>query len=109
MAQLEGNGITKLTQVIKHVGYNDFDRIELATVTSLTPTLIRVDNMKIDLDAFDLVFAKHLTDRTLTVVNPDGTKTAMLVESPLQVGDRVIVASMNGGQTYVVLDIAVTL
>lgn len=106
----KGSGISQLAQVMRSLGYNDFDRFELATVTAIPPSIqIRIDNMKIDLDASDIVIAEQLTEHERTVTINGGTESTMLVKSPLQVGDRIIVASSNGGQTYVVLDKAVTI
>lgn len=105
----EGSGISQLAQMIRKHGYNDFDRFELATITSITPTRVQVDGMKIELDAFDIVIAEHLTEHIRTVSINGGDDTEMIVRTPLNVGDRVIVASMSGGQTYVVIDKAVTL
>ncbi|NOU98489.1 DUF2577 family protein [Paenibacillus planticolens] len=103
----EGTGASQLAQVIRSLGYNDFDRFEFATVTSLIPTKIRVDGMKIELDAYDIVMAEHLTDHTRDVTINGGVLSTMVVKSPLTVGSRVIVASMSDGQKYVVLDKAV--
>ncbi len=106
---MEGTGASQFAQMIRELGRNDFDRFELATITSITPTRVKVDNMKIELDAFDLIFAEQLTTHKRKVTLGGDTKTEMTIDSPLEVGDRVIVVSTNGGQTYVVLDRAVTL
>ncbi|EST55484.1 hypothetical protein T458_06970 [Brevibacillus panacihumi W25] len=139
--RLEGSGVSQLYQVIKRVGRNDFDKFELATVTSPPPELrIRVDNWPIDLDHTDIIVAEHLTRHTRIVtirheemaerdlgdkIVQDGLDTDDMVpgnpiteythsyveqtfEDVLKPGDRVIVASMNDGQTYVILDRAVT-
>ncbi|NHN31124.1 DUF2577 family protein [Paenibacillus agricola] len=103
----EGSGYQKLANVIKKRGFNEFDKLEFATVISLIPTLIKVDGMTENLDAYDLVFAESLTDHTRTVTIAGGVETEMLVKSPLIVGDRVIVSSMNEGQTYFVIEKAV--
>lgn len=66
--RLEGNGYNQLHQVIKRVGRNDFDKFELATVTSPPPEIrIRVDNWPIDLEADDIIVAEHLTRHTRIV------------------------------------------
>lgn len=102
----EGSPFSKLAQAIGEHGYNDFDRYNLATVMSLTPTLVKVDGSNLELDAYDLIIAEHLTDHERTVTL-NGAETVMSVKSPLNVGDRVIVASVSGLQMYVVLDKAV--
>lgn len=139
--RLEGSGVSQLYQVIKRVGRNDFDKFELATVTSPPPELrIRVDDWPIDLDRTDIIVAEHLTRHKRIVsirheemaerdlgdkIVQDGLDTDDMVpgnpiteythsyveqtfEDVLKPGDRVIVASMNDGQTYVILDRAVT-
>ncbi|OXM86457.1 DUF2577 domain-containing protein [Paenibacillus rigui] len=124
---VEGSNVSKFVQLIRHIGYNDFDRFELATVLSPPPALrIRVDHMKIDLDAADVVVAEHLTEHGRSVRfqnDPISSASAdedsgtpsplpsgdvlLTFKSPLQAGDRVIIASANAGQTYVILDKAV--
>lgn len=133
----QGSPASQIIQIIRCVGYNDFDRIELATVTSPPPNLrIRIDDMAIELEADDLVVAEHLTrhKRIVTITHEelaerdlgdkivqDGLDTDDMVEGNpiteyrhsyveltfedvLKAGDRVIVASMNGEQTYLILD-----
>lgn len=105
----EGTGASRFADAIGRWGHNEYDRFELATVTSITPTTIKLDNDPLTLDAFDLVFAEHLTTHK-RMVKTQGSdfETEMTFLSPLTVGDRVIIVKTNGGQTYVVLDRAVT-
>jgi ABC-type ATPase with predicted acetyltransferase domain len=108
----EGSGASKLVQLISELGYNDYDRFELATVITPAPALvIRIDNMAVDLDASDVIIAQSLTDytRKITIASASITNADMDVKGALIAGDRVIVASMNGGQSYVILDRAVIL
>lgn len=102
--RLEGSGPAKLAQAIRKIGYNEYDRFELATVTSVAPLTIKVDNVPLTLDAADIVLCERLADRTVKLRAADGTVTEYTALSPLEAGDRVIVASMNNGQHYVVLD-----
>jgi hypothetical protein len=102
---LKGTGASQLAQEIRESGYNDYDRFELATITAPLPSItVKVDNMAFDLDASDVIIAEHLTEHTRTVSINGGVDTPMVVRSPLIVGDRVIVVSSDGGQTYVILD-----
>lgn len=88
--RLEGDGATRLIQLIRQHGHNKDVDIELATVTSAPPDIkIQIDNMKIELDKDDIV------------------ATAQFASSSVQVGDRVIVASVKNSQLYIVLDKAV--
>ena len=133
--RVEGNGFSKLTQVIRNTGYNKDIDIELATVTSPPPALkIKIDNMPIELEKDDLIVAEYLTKhkRTINLHSgevffssteiegkpipfpiseiscSDGSLTAnnatVTFLDELKVGDRVIVASTNKGQLYVILD-----
>jgi hypothetical protein len=135
----EGSGGSQLVQLIRHFGYNKDIDIELGTVTANAPNLkVKIDNMKIELDAADLVVSEHLTAHTrhiqitatgnasltshsITTVPSSSYTTFTLNSSDLTVtdatisyldelktGDRVIVASVNDGQLYIVLDRAVT-
>jgi hypothetical protein len=107
---LQGTGASRLAQEISVMGYNEYDRFELATITSAFPSIrVKVDGMKIELDASDVIIAERLTEHTRQVTINGGTLSTMVVKSPLNVGDRVIVASASNGQTYVILDKAVIL
>lgn len=89
MAELinEGSAGSKLRNLIKRVGANTDTRIEFGTVTVASPSFnVLIDGMKIEIDADDCVVAERL------------------IAIGLKVGDRVIVAQTNAGQTYVILD-----
>lgn len=116
---------------MQFVGRNDFDKFETAIVIAPPPELrIRVDNMTIDLEADDVIVAEHLTrhSRIVTITHEQGkprdvgdtvpfptdddtdgglfrkqSYVTLQFEDVLKTGDRVIVASMNDGQTYVIL------
>lgn len=129
---VEGSGFAKLGGVIKSLGYNKDIDIEYATVISPLPKLrVQIDNMKIELEADDLTLAEHLTNHereisfsfpvtgetksagspahTHSLENIAASSVKITVKSPLKVGDRVIVASIKDGQSYVVLDKAVVI
>ncbi len=130
--RLEGSGVSQLRQAIADVGYNPYDKFELAIVVASPPELrIRVDNMTIDLDADDLVVCEHLTRHTriATITHEQGKERDVgdmtpfpkdsdsdgdsyqklsyiefQFEDVLKPGDRILVSSMNDGQTYVIHD-----
>ncbi len=134
--RLEGDGFSQLRQVVAEVGRNDYDKLELATVTAPPPALrIKIDNMALELEADDLVVAEHLTRHTriVTITHEqdaerdvgdtepkprDNDSSGSLAwahsyielrfEDVLKPGDRVLVSSMNDGQTYVIKDRVVT-
>lgn len=59
---IEGSEISQLKNMVKQVGYNKDVDCELGTVISAPPALqVQIDNMKIPLDADDLIVAQHLT------------------------------------------------
>lgn len=83
--------------------------------------LVQIDNMKIVLDADDLIIPESLKERTVKItfnnvdvtgrVEGGGALTSlsvssadMKIESPLSKGDRVIIASTNNGQRFILLD-----
>jgi hypothetical protein len=106
---LEGSGISQLIQIVRKHGYNEFDRYEIATVTSPPPSLrIKIDNDKLEYDADDVIVAERLTKHSRTVSLNGAADTTLAFKDELKTGDRVIVASMNNGQLYVILDRAVT-
>lgn len=100
----EGGPGSKLHSLIRRIGANPFDRFEFATVISVSPLLIRIDGMKIDLDADDFVIAERLTDYTVTLRRTDGSSEEVTIKSGLRVDDRVIVVQASEGQRYFVID-----
>lgn len=119
MTQLiEGSGISQFKALIQTLGYNKDVDIEFATVTAAPPNLrIKIDNMPVELDADDLVICEHLTEHTRKAtisggtVEIDGqaasftvTDADIKVGAALATGDRVIVASNETAQVYVILD-----
>lgn len=128
--RIEGTGPAKMIQLIKKYGFNQDINIELGTVTAPPPSLkIKIDNMSIELDKDDLIVAEYLTKHkrqikfTSTSVVDAMTSagytshthdiTSLITEGELEftdvlkTGDRIIVAEINKGQTYVILDKAV--
>jgi hypothetical protein len=104
----QGSPANQIIQIIRCVGYNDFDRIELATVTSPPPELkIKIDNVPIEFEADDLIVAEHLTKYPLEI-EEDGIVRTISVNNELKPGDRVIVASRSHGYRYYVIDRAVS-
>ncbi|MDH6675719.1 hypothetical protein M2277_006440 [Paenibacillus sp. LBL] len=119
MTQLiEGSGVSQFKALIKTLGYNKDVDIEFATVTAAPPDLrIKIDNMPVELDADDLVICEHLTEHTRKAtissgtVQIDGQASSLAItdadvkfDAALAVGDRVIVASNETAQVYVILD-----
>lgn len=108
MERFEGSGVSKLRQAITKIGFNDYDRYELGTITSISPITVRLDNSPLILDAADLVIAEQLTEHRRYVLINGGEPVEMVVDSPLKAGDRVILVSTNSGQSYVMIDRTIT-
>jgi hypothetical protein len=101
---MDGSPATKLRGLIGRIGYNTDTLIEFGVVTSASPLRIRINGMKIDLEAEDCVVAQSLTDYEYEAQIDGGTTVTIAVNGALKVGERVISAQINAGQTYVILD-----
>lgn len=103
----EGSGRAKLRGILSALGERSRRdiHIELATVNSPLPNIrVKVDNMAVELDAEDIVVCEHLTQHTRTATIDGGAPVDIVYEAALAAGDRVIVASINDGQSYVIID-----
>ena len=107
--QIEGDGGSQFVQMIRQFGFNSDTNIELGTVTaSATSLRVRLDGMSIDLEADDMIVAAHLTKHKRRIRVNGGAEQEHEFMDELTAGDRVIVASANEGQSYYVIDRAVT-
>ncbi|WP_161601336.1 DUF2577 family protein [Paenibacillus luteus] len=107
MAELvdEGSAASKLRSLIKRVGANTDTRIDFGTITAAAPSFsVLLDGMKIELDADDCAVAEHLTEHTRVASVNGAPDINVVFRSALTIGARVIVAQINDGQTYVILD-----
>lgn len=105
---LEGSDASQFVQAIRKFGRGKYDKFEVATVVNPLPNLrIKVDDSALILERDDLVIAEHLTEHERTVTIGGGAETTMSVKSALKTGDRVIMASMDNGQLYIVIDKAI--
>lgn len=104
----EGSDMSQLVQRIRKIGYNKDIDIEYGTVTAPPPAIeVRLDSDEIPLDVGDLIITQWLTQHTRTATI-NGTPTTIVFDNALKAGDRVLVASMDDKQQYVILDKAVT-
>ena len=86
----QGNPYSQFVQLMRKHGRNQDIDIELGTVTAPPPEVaIRLDSLGFDLYTSEIIFASKVVD------------------TPLQVNDRVIVASNEAQTLYFVLDKAV--
>lgn len=125
MAELiEGSGVSQFKSVMKQITYIKSADIEFATILAPPPSIrVVVDGMKIELDADDLAICESLTKTTRDItfmadvaieVDIDGilrdgtiaagTSASIETDNALKAGDRVVIASINDGQLYVILD-----
>lgn len=102
---IEGGGVSQLKSVVKQLTYVKSADIEFATVLAPPPSIrVAVDSMKIELDADDLAICESLT-KTTRDATINGSATVIIeIDNSLKAGDRVVVASINDGQLYVILD-----
>lgn len=82
--RIEGTGASQLVQLIRKLGHNDYDRFELATVTSAPPNLrIKIDGWPVELEGDDLVVARRLTrhKRKVTITGTSNTNVSTVAPS----------------------------
>ena len=109
MTRLEGNGASRLVQLMRTHGANESVKVELATITAAPPTIkLKIDGDKFELEADDFEVAEHLTKHTRQIKIDGGAIQTLEFQDYLQVGDRVVVVSTNNDQRYYVIDKAVS-
>lgn len=104
MDRLEGSAASKFVQVIRKYGANTDTQIRYATVSSAVPLRIKVDGIAVELEADDCVVAERLTDYTVDAEIDGGLPVNIVIKSALKAGERVIVAEIDSGQTFVIFD-----
>ncbi|MED4399767.1 DUF2577 family protein [Metabacillus fastidiosus] len=75
--QIEGDGFSKIIQIMRETGYNKGETHILGTVTKKPPDLkIKLDNFPFELDKNDLIIAEHLTrhKRIVTIRHLEGAE-----------------------------------
>ncbi|PAD31890.1 DUF2577 family protein [Paenibacillus sp. 7523-1] len=91
----------------KMKGHIDARDTERATLLSWPDAKIEVDGDPYPYESGSLVFADYLQEReievTFDVIEPAPTtmKGKLVIPSPLQVGDRLLVSRMTGQRYYV--------
>lgn len=101
--ELEGNGFSKLAQVMQQAGYNKDVALDVGTVTAAPPNIkIKLSSDGLVVEKDELIIAQHLTTYTVKI-NDAGA----LVNNELKVGEKVIVISDDDTEKFYVLDRAV--
>jgi len=104
MSRLEGNGASRLIQLMSNHGKNDSIKVEVGTITNNLPEIkLRIDGDKIELDADDFEVCEHITNRKSSVII-NGVESEIEYKDELKIGDRVVVLSANNDHCYYILD-----
>jgi hypothetical protein len=102
---IEGSGVSQFKDIMKQLTYIKSADIEFATILAPPPSIrVVVDGMKIELDADDLAICESLTKTTRNGTVNGGDTVIIEIDNALKAGDRVVIASINKGQLYVILD-----
>ncbi|MDH2332514.1 DUF2577 domain-containing protein [Paenibacillus polymyxa] len=65
MELIDGSKVLQLKDMVRKIGHNVEVDIEYATILASPPALrVQVDNMKIELDADDVIIPEHLREHT---------------------------------------------
>lgn len=106
------NGIVELAKLFKDRENESYDGYVIGEVMADFPNVkIKIDD-NIHLDASHLVFAAHLLSgytREYEIVGTNMTNGTIKWTDTIKKGDRVILVPSQNGQSYIVIDKAVTL
>lgn len=101
--ELEGNGFSKLAQVIQQTGYNKDVMLDIGIVVAAAPNLrIKLQSDGLELEKDDLIVAQSLTSYT---VNINGSSAQ--ISNELKQGEKVIIISDESTEQFYVIDRAV--
>lgn len=101
--ELEGNGFSKLAQVMKQAGYNKEISIDIGEVITAPPNLkIKLKSDGLTLEKEDIILSQQLTEYEVTIKeataeinNSPATITNFIgkVDGSLKTGERVLIIS----------------
>lgn len=101
--ELEGNGFSKLAQVMKQAGYNKEISIDIGEVIAAPPNLkIKLKSDGLTLEKEDIILSQQLTEYEVTIKeataeinNSPATITNFIgkVDGSLKTGERVLIIS----------------
>lgn len=101
--ELEGNGFSKLAQVMQQAGYNKDVALDIGKVVAAPPNLrIKLQSDGLTLEKSDMIIAQHLTKYTMIINDVEST-----INNELKLGEKVIVISDDDTEQFYVLDRAV--
>jgi hypothetical protein len=76
--KIEGDGHSKLVQLIREIGYNRDIDVKFATITSVSPMRVRLDGDSFDMDPEEIIMTerfsesqKYVNDRVVLLVVDD--------------------------------------
>lgn len=96
LSQLIKKAAVEAVDASKPVGY------VFGEVTSIDPLTIEIDR-KLPLPGDVLILTRAVTEYTTTISSPTSTER-ITVHNALKIGEKVILARMQSGQRYIVLD-----
>lgn len=103
--RLEGNGASRMVQLIRQHGHNVDVRFHVATVKSVSPFAIRLPGDNFDItDDLLIVSQALLPHERPATIDGGATVTIAFQDGYINVNDEVIVAETNDGQRYIVLE-----
>lgn len=92
--QIEGDGASKIVQLMRKHGHNKDVNFVLGTVTEAPPKLkIKLDHLPIELEEEDLIVAEHLT-RHERVVSINYAKDTNFLKDP-DIGDKDVTSTAS--------------
>lgn len=105
MEIVEGNPYSRWVQFIRQQSGKPKDRFLLGTVTATPPGMrVQPDHIRWELEANDLLVAADWMEHERTVrMEGAGIDTQLEVRSPWEIGDRVLLLSMNEDQQFIVI------
>lgn len=115
--ELEGNGFSKLAQVMQQAGYNKDVMLDIGIVTAPPPNIsIKLKSDGLQLGKDDLIIAERLTSHSIEIdgisaqINGMGSTVSKFkgtVNNELKLGEKVIIISDESDGHFYVIDRAV--
>lgn len=105
MSRLEGNGASRMVQLMRAIGYNEDVKFHVATVKSVAPFAIRLPGDNFDITDDLLTISQSILPHSRTaIINGGESVTVAYQDGYIKVGDEVIAVETNKGQRYLVLE-----
>lgn len=103
--RLEGNGASRMVNLMRQFGYNEDAKFHVATVKSVSPFAIRLPGDNFDITDDLLIVSQSLLPHERSAkIDGGATVTIAFQDGYVNVNDSVIVVETNEGQRYIVLE-----